>query len=571
MINSRRISNMRIAQLVALLLLAQFVSAAVLEISPGQSITDAARTVSPNDTVLLGPGVYHENVRIRAFGVTIAGHYLFSNDTADVGRTVLIGDTTVQDSASCLFIYLPDEQDSVILIGLSFRSGHGTTWIYDELVSSAGGGVFAYRSRIRLLHCNFSECSSGAGGGLAVIHEEPLSGAAFGVLRDCVFRNCRSAGPQGGGGMYALSIPIIVEQTVFEACSSNSVGGYFSYGAQTTMTACTLRNCGAMIGAAHIGSVFPSVISDCVFDGNGIPGQGGSGVACHLMTGGDVRIRHNIFRNNTSSDVALDIFDFDHYGVPFLEGNVFESHTMGPLTGAFYFWDCEGEISYNVFRNCSSEFGASLVPGGRGILRIHHNIFVDNSQGPNGFGSVINYINAGSIPASCDSNIFEGNIGPVISYDENSPHPQSIFAQRNWWGDATGPYHPTRNPDGQGDTLLSEIVVFEPWLTVRPDTSQSIPAPEHGAPISISTWELLPVYPNPFNNSFTVSIAGFTRDDFELSLFDLLGRKVSELHSGSLITNSFVVQVPKSLGSGVYFIQAEDRLHATSQKVLFLK
>lgn len=543
----------------------------IIEIQPGQSISEAAHNSIQSDTLFLLPGEYYESVKVRDHGLTICSNFLFSGDTSDIRSTVIIADTLDIDSASCLFVMLPNEQDSVTVIGLSFRDGRGTRWISDEVVSSAGGGVFAYRSRVRVFHCRFTECSAGAGGGMAVIHEEPDVGGVFGVLRDCIFWNCQSAGPQGGGGMYALSIPIILERTVFEACSSMSIGGYFSFGAQTAMTACTLRNCGSIIGAAQIGSIDESVVSECVFDSNGIPGQGGFRGACHLRTGGDVRVRHNIFRNNTTSDIALTMFDFDRFGVPFLEGNVFESHTMGPRSGAFYFWDCEGDISYNVFRNCSSEYGASLVPGGRGIVRIHHNIFAGNSQGQNGFGSVINYINAGSIPARCDSNIFEGNVGPVISYDENSPHPQSIFAQSNWWGDSSGPYHPTRNPNGQGDTLLSDIIVFDPWLTVRPDTSQSISVPDNDNLASLSTWELLPIYPNPFNNRFTVSIAGFTREDFEISMFDLLGRKVSDLYKGRLSTQSFMVSVPESLGSGVYFILAKDKLQASSKKVLFLK
>jgi hypothetical protein len=39
-----------------------------------------------------------------------------------------------------------------------------------------------------------------------------------------------------------------------------------------------------------------------------------------------------------------------------------------------------------------------------------------------------------------------------------------ISAENNWWGDASGPYHPTLNPSGLGDEV-SDDVDFEPWLT----------------------------------------------------------------------------------------------------------
>ncbi|MEN9614109.1 MAG: hypothetical protein RLZZ347_416, partial [Candidatus Parcubacteria bacterium] len=42
-----------------------------------------------------------------------------------------------------------------------------------------------------------------------------------------------------------------------------------------------------------------------------------------------------------------------------------------------------------------------------------------------------------------------------------------VSALHNWWGDATGPYHPTLNPSGQGGEV-SDGVDFDPWLTYDP-------------------------------------------------------------------------------------------------------
>jgi len=35
-------------------------------------------------------------------------------------------------------------------------------------------------------------------------------------------------------------------------------------------------------------------------------------------------------------------------------------------------------------------------------------------------------------------------------------------ATNNWWGDDSGPYHPTKNPNGKGDNV-SDYVEFDPW------------------------------------------------------------------------------------------------------------
>jgi len=38
-----------------------------------------------------------------------------------------------------------------------------------------------------------------------------------------------------------------------------------------------------------------------------------------------------------------------------------------------------------------------------------------------------------------------------------------IVATHNWWGNSSGPYHPTNNSQGLGDNI-TDNVIFEPWL-----------------------------------------------------------------------------------------------------------
>ena len=40
-------------------------------------------------------------------------------------------------------------------------------------------------------------------------------------------------------------------------------------------------------------------------------------------------------------------------------------------------------------------------------------------------------------------------------------------AENNWWGDASGPFHPTLNPGGLGNAV-SDNVDFIPFLTGDP-------------------------------------------------------------------------------------------------------
>lgn len=46
------------------------------------------------------------------------------------------------------------------------------------------------------------------------------------------------------------------------------------------------------------------------------------------------------------------------------------------------------------------------------------------------------------------------------------PNEVMIDARYNWWGTSFGPYHPTLNPEGEGDNVTDEIL-FSPWQLVE--------------------------------------------------------------------------------------------------------
>lgn len=72
---------------------------------------------------------------------------------------------------------------------------------------------------------------------------------------------------------------------------------------------------------------------------------------------------------------------------------------------------------------------------------------------------------------------FEGNAeyglyrGRVVKNGNNVAG--SLTATDNWWGDESGPYHETLNPEGTGDAvgpvpLQSEKIILSPWLSSTP-------------------------------------------------------------------------------------------------------
>ncbi len=54
----------------------------------------------------------------------------------------------------------------------------------------------------------------------------------------------------------------------------------------------------------------------------------------------------------------------------------------------------------------------------------------------------------------------------------------NLSADNNWWGDITGPYHPTDNPDGKGDEI-TDYVIYKPWVKYNVPII-NITTPENG-------------------------------------------------------------------------------------------
>jgi hypothetical protein len=247
-------------------------------------------------------------------------------------------------------------------------------------------------------------------------------------------------------------------------------------------------------------------------------------------------------------------------------GNVVEQNiATAPFgTGNIVVAGAAGEIAYNIVRDNTTREAQIYAFQGTTIA-IHHNVFARNVSdwhpsvlrtGPNPHQTFF-------------ENIITGNSGNTVAYVPSEPN--FIDARNNYWGHPSGPYHPTLNSAGQGDTLLSDSVFFIPWLTEPPDTTFVSAGDRERRPDIAATWQLLDLYPNPFNSEIRIAIGGFTRDDFSLRLFDLLGRERATLHRGPLTGGRLSFTAPPALANGVYFVVASDRNFTETRKAILLK
>ncbi|MFA7662889.1 MAG: alpha/beta hydrolase, partial [Patescibacteria group bacterium] len=76
--------------------------------------------------------------------------------------------------------------------------------------------------------------------------------------------------------------------------------------------------------------------------------------------------------------------------------------------------------------------------------------------------------NIGFYLSSGSANIGDSRIYHNSNYGVYSSYGREIDARNNWWGDDSGPYHPTLNPSGLGDKVGLDGVLFDPWTGQAP-------------------------------------------------------------------------------------------------------
>ena len=246
------------------------------------------------------------------------------------------------------------------------------------------------------------------------------------------------------------------------------------------------------------------------------------GYAVYVSEGAPIIIRNTV-ATNTGGGIGVSF----GYGSTIIDTNIVESNTEIGIYVSHVFSACNnivennGSVGMDVY-NCehftnniisyNTGDGVVFPPGfllnpdpidSRKERSYGHNVISHNGgYGIGGFAafgykhSIIEFNGAGGILTyflpSIDSCTITHNYGPGItvlgivgSADLDTMHvhycdiygnvgygilnvldPDTflINAENIWWGHATGPYHPTTNPGGLGDTV-SDYVDFDPWLS----------------------------------------------------------------------------------------------------------
>jgi hypothetical protein len=329
------------------------------------------------------------------------------------------------------------------------------------------------------------------------------------------------------------------------------------------------------------------LIIDNTFIANNAAGSGGG---IELYINSSPTIMGNVITGNSAASYGGGIQCYTNCSPLIIDNEIKNNSSVG-LGGGLRIGETSSPTIRNnlIQENSTLNGGGILCDGGPGCSpHIVHNTLINNIATGTGGGITCEY----NVTPTIDSCIFSYNdleeiychIGgnPVIHYNNlidtvgylvfNADSSVTIDAESNWWGDSTGPYHPTANPGGLGGAV-SDYVDFDPWL-------QNPGIEEFSASVPVRL--VLQVSPNPFRNftniRYTIHNSGYTIQEPRLRIFDVSGRLVKNLGQESVIQNQGSViswygddEAGRRVASGVYFVRLSAAESSTTRKVLLVR
>ena len=247
-----------------------------------------------NDTILVDPGVYFENIDYNGKQIVITSRYLIEADSLLIGTTVIdaSGDGSV-------VTFENNESSESVLKGFTIQNGIGNYRDPDD-----NGSSYTY------------------GGGIYCFDSEP-------IIKDCIIQN-NTGDNGGGGGIFCYNASPKFYGCIITENETDDVGGgvYARTGSSPQFFSCEFFNNVAEYGAG-----------------------------CYLRDESDPFMENVIFRNNTANNTGAAIALKDDANLQANNLYIFNNTTDG-LGGGLYINNANPIFSYILIADNIASSGA---------------------------------------------------------------------------------------------------------------------------------------------------------------------------------------------------------------------
>ncbi|UCG29911.1 MAG: right-handed parallel beta-helix repeat-containing protein [candidate division WOR-3 bacterium] len=391
------------------------------------SIQAALDSCSTHDTVLVGPGTYYENIIWpNVHGIDLISEY--GPDSAIIDG----------DSAGTVIVVSNGTDTSTTIAHFTIRNGNADT----------GGGI------------------------LCAEQSSPK------ILGNLIMNNTSSSIVyEGGAGIACVdsSSPFITGNTIQENLAYIKGGGIMC---QNYSSPLIIGNTITTNSAWYGAGIHCDDYSSPIITGNTICHN-------HYLSSDDALIFQELSQMYSTSQKP-DRTPFQGGGIcvwygcaPLIDNNsIFDNSIMCMGGGIACFFSSPTISNNTITGNTANDYGGGIACGPDTDMVITGNLIDANHSRHGGGIAVIDImgqlvISNNTISANDSDGVFcdyadplinNNNITDNIRYGVHNIWGSAIVnAESNWWGDSTGPYHPTLNPGGMGDSV-SDYVDFDPWL-----------------------------------------------------------------------------------------------------------
>jgi predicted outer membrane repeat protein len=230
------------------------------------------------DTILVAPGVYHENINFLGKKIVLASHFILKGDTTIISKTILDGSKSAgsaepdnKDSASVVK-FISGEDSSSAIIGFTIQNGNGTLIL--EPRGYGGGGILCMSSSPRIIQNIIkSNFAYAYGGGIYCQKGSPQ------IIQNMVMEN--SSKYFGGGIFCNKASPKIEENTLqFNSVEYGRGGGIHCFLSSPVIKRNLILDNECMLegGGVCCESLSAALIINNTLSRN--KGVGGSGIGC---------------------------------------------------------------------------------------------------------------------------------------------------------------------------------------------------------------------------------------------------------------------------------------------------
>jgi parallel beta-helix repeat protein len=300
-----------------------------------------------------------------------------------------------------------------------------------------------------------------------------------------VIRNCQITGSNGSGiKLQGCGSAMVIAWNTISGNTASGGGGICCYSSSPAISDNTISGNSASSygGGIYCNDSSSPAISDNTISGNTAAYGGGiSSLYCSPA------ISANTITENTA-DCGGGICCYGFTSAPIYTNRI-AGNTANYGGGIYCTYSSSPIISGNTLtRNSANGNGGALYCEYQSDPQFSSNTVTENTA----YGSGDGVYTFSSKPTLSYCNVAYNGFGLYNS--SLSPTPSARY---NWWGHASGPWHPG-NPGGQGDSLSSYAWDFTPWLTEADTLAPPMPPMGlvaegfSGCSIQLS-WQVVPI------------------------------------------------------------------------------